>query len=187
MKIIFTFLFTCGAAFALNAQVESDKPIVLTGTDGERYVTGLELPVNAVDAANKAYVDAAVSGSGGGGAILNTLGDGGLPTTMSAESSTTMNFVAAIDYCRNLDESTYTDWRFPSYEEVIYMRANDATYANIPSPSSTNNFWVFTLPSMPIGSSSGSGQWGSAMNFGNSTLTTWLISNTANNRARCVR
>jgi hypothetical protein len=182
-NLLFTLslLATCTGAFS---QVESDKPIVLTGGTGERYITGLEAPMNGPDAVNKDYVDAAVSGSGGGPS-LTTLGNGSLPTMMSDESSTGMNYIAALDYCRNLEEDSHTDWRLPSFEEVLYLRANDATFANIPVPSSTNEFWTYALPTKITGSSNGNVVRCISMNFGSSAFNTWNANSLL--RARCVR
>jgi len=178
LLISFSIVFST----SLYAQVETDKPIVLTGADGERYVTGLELPVNNVDAASKEYVDAAVAGSGGGGAVMTTLGSGSLPTMMSAESGTTHTLIGAVDYCRNLDEDSHSDWRLPSMEEVFYLRANDATYGNIPNPSSTNNFWVYAIPTLVTGNVA---MRGIVMNFSDSSMSGTLTTNAF--RVRCVR
>jgi len=140
MKTPFLLLFVFASAFA-SSQVETDKPIVLTGADGERYVTGLELPLNGADATSKDYVDAAVAGSGGGGAIMNTLGSGSLPTMMSASSAAgSLNLLASVAYCRNLTEGDFTDWRYPTVEEVLYILNNDAAYATIPNVTEATYF-----------------------------------------------
>jgi len=139
LLISFSIVFST----SLCAQVETDKPIVLTGADGERYVTGLELPVNNVDAASKEYVDAAVSASGGGTPI-QTLGTGSLPTMMSAFSPTGGNsLLASFTYCRNLSESSFTDWRVPTLEEVFYFLNNDDAYAGITNPTESLYFTAY--------------------------------------------
>jgi len=162
------------------AQVETDKPIILTGADGERYVTGLELPVNGVDATNKDYVDAAVSASGGG-FHLSTFGNGSLPTMMSDESSTTMTFFPVIDYCRSLVEGGHDDWRIPTVEEVIYLRASDAHYPNIPNPTASNWFWAYSM------AGGGDAYHAFAFHFGAQTAGRMSSWTSGPYRARCVR
>jgi hypothetical protein len=127
-------------AMTAFTQVEIDKPVQLTGGTGERYVTGLEMPVNNADAVNKEYVDAAVSASGGGG--LHTLGDGSLPTMLSAVSPTPRNYFSGISYCRNLTENSHSDWRLATFQEVSYLLSDDAIYATIPDPTSATYFYV---------------------------------------------
>lgn len=65
-KLLLLSLSAVCVCTAFHAQVEIDKPIHLTGADGERTITQLENPVNATDAANKAYVDEQVSTFGAG-------------------------------------------------------------------------------------------------------------------------
>jgi hypothetical protein len=50
----------------INAQVEVNKPIQLTGESGDRKITNLETPVQDSDAANKEYVDTQISSLSGG-------------------------------------------------------------------------------------------------------------------------
>jgi len=103
---------------------------------------------------------------------------------MSEESGAGMNFMAAVDYCRNLEESSFTNWRMPTPDEAIYLRANDATYSNIPTPTSTNAFWTYGPASDGTGGSTATVR-GVIINFGSSSasLTSWANTN----RARCVR
>jgi hypothetical protein len=42
----------------------------------------------------------------------------GTPTTMSAESTATMNFGDAVRHCRDLTEGGFTDWSLPSMAEI---------------------------------------------------------------------
>lgn len=64
------------------------------------------------DAANKAYVDAAVAGGGGGG---NNVGANISEFTVTKSSSIT--FVNCITTCRNATDNGHNDWRVPSMDE----------------------------------------------------------------------
>ncbi|MCC6600035.1 MAG: DUF1566 domain-containing protein [Crocinitomicaceae bacterium] len=116
---------------AAQAQVEVDKTIDLTGADGQRMLTNLEAPVNPTDAVNKEYVDAAVAASGGANF-----------TMISNESSTSMNLKNALAYCRNLNESSYSDWQMPTQSELFVLLSKGGNNLVIPNPDSNNFFWV---------------------------------------------
>jgi len=118
-------LFTC---FAF-AQVEIDQAIELTGADGNRAVRNLESPVDNTDAVNKAYVDGAVSASGGGGLSM-----------LSNESGTAMNFGAAVRYCHDLEEGDFTDWRMPRATELIILASTGGVAVS--SNTSANFIWI---------------------------------------------
>jgi hypothetical protein len=107
-------------AAGLQAQVEIDRPVVLTGGEGERHITGLELPVTDTEAASKEYVDAAVSASGGGGGYHPK------PLAISDKSSSTMTFSAAVQYCESLSEAGEDDWRLPNFDELLYFAGSTA-------------------------------------------------------------
>lgn len=99
-------------------------------------ITNLATCTNDNDAANKAYVDAAVAGGGGGGSA-------NYPTFMSDESASTMNMMDAARYCNTLSQDGYTDWRIPSLYEVIYVVSVSTTA--ISNPTSGNYFWCSDL------------------------------------------
>jgi hypothetical protein len=47
-------------------------------------------------------------------------------TMKSSLSPTALNLYASINYCINLDEGGYTDWRLPTYDEVMdYLSASN--------------------------------------------------------------
>lgn len=180
MKILFSLTAALAFSTSLVAQLEIDNAIILTGGTGERYVTGLELPVNNPDAANKEYVDAAVSASGGGG-HLHTLGNGSLPTMMSTASPTTHSYFQAINYCRNLVESGHSDWRLMTFDELSYMLSDDDIYPTIPNPTESTYFAV-AMQAGP-GNSSNYGRYILRFSDGSSGFTT--LSDVWN--TRCVR
>lgn len=127
MKDLFLTLLLAGCIHA-NAQIQVDRPIQLTGGNGERSVLNLEAPVNGTDAVNKDYVDTAVAATGGGD-----------PTMISDESATAVTFGAAIAYCRTLTYGGYSDWHMPTYHEVISVVSRGGV--TVPNASSANNFW----------------------------------------------
>ena len=134
-------------------------------------IENLATPVNPADAVTKDYVDNQiinVSGSGGGTCIC--------PNMVSDESAQSMNFHAAITYCQNLNESGFSDWRFPNVLELLDAFRN----ASVPvtNPTSGNWIWCFSNP----------GQthyyhWNTKFSdFGSTQFST-----TNNQYARCVR
>jgi hypothetical protein len=102
-------------------------------------IENLATPVNPADAVTKDYVDNQiinVSGSGGGTCFC--------PSMMSDESQQTMNFMAALSYCRNLNEGGFSDWQLPNTLEVFQLMRNPAVL--IPNSGSSNMFWVVSQP-----------------------------------------
>jgi len=85
------------------------------------------------DAANKEYVDNAVS-AGGGGAM---------PSMLSDESASTYNFRNALEYCINLTEGSYTDWYMPTIDEIWHIFMHSSSVIN--QSTSTNRIWTRTL------------------------------------------
>lgn len=130
---------TSSTALALNAGGSNQNVnLVPTGTGtvdvASRKITSVGTPTATTDAATKAYVDAAA-------------GSGGLPTMISAEAAGTYSLSTAMAYCRSLnaacartsedtacDATTYSDWRLPSYEEMLLFTA----------VSTTPNSWLWT-------------------------------------------
>jgi hypothetical protein len=167
MKTPFFILLTTFSISAFS-QVEIDQKVVLTGTDGNRMIQQLEAPVDATDAVNKAYVDNAVSGSGGGFQ----------PTMISNESATAMNFINAMRYCRDLEEGDFSDWRMPSHEQLVEAYVIGGNTVN--NDTSSNYFWVGNNP----GSASASSAY-RAFRFSDSSLT--VASGTTTYHVRCVR
>jgi hypothetical protein len=128
MKNLFA-LTTSLLAISSFAQVEVDKGISLTGTNGERYVTNLEVPVNGTDAVNKDYVDGLVSANGPASF-----------TMITDESATAMNFGSAIRYCRNLTEGGNSDWKLPTFQELIEVISKGGN--TVPNDSSSSYLWL---------------------------------------------
>ncbi|MCC6601108.1 MAG: DUF1566 domain-containing protein [Crocinitomicaceae bacterium] len=161
----------------MAAQVEVDKSIQMTGADGDRYISNLELPVAGSHAASKDYVDAAVAATGGSG--MFTIGNGSAPTMLSAASSSTLSLLGCINYCRNLVESGYSDWRMPTYMEVLYLLSDDVLYAAIPNPTENKYFYVIN--------DFGNNNYGRLyVNFSNSDIGIDNMYSTSYS-ARCVR
>jgi hypothetical protein len=120
------------ASQILTGQIEIDRSVHLTGGTGNSSITGLaDAPVADSDAVNKAYVDAAVSATGGGSG-LPSLGDNGYPTMMSTYSSGNYGVIGSLHYCRNLVEGGYSDWRMPTVAEAYYLYSKDELFAGIP-------------------------------------------------------
>lgn len=117
------------ASSSLIAQLEVDRPIHMTGGAGDRYISNLEAPAAGTHAANKDYVDAVVSASGGDGR----------PTMISNESATAMTFGAALRYCKQLNEGEHTDWYLPNEKELFYVLSKGGI--PVSNDNSTNNIW----------------------------------------------
>lgn len=166
MKISLLSIAFIGAIF-VHAQVEIDQRIVLSGSDGNRMIEQLETPVNSTDAANKAYVDNAVSASGSP-----------VKTRLSDESPSNLNFGGAMRYCRDLEESGFDDWEMPTLEEVVKVYSR-GTYS-VPNGMSSNYFWTFALQ--------GANAWDHThiFRFSDGGITIGP-STSASYRARCVR
>jgi len=157
------------SAGVVSAQVDIDKTINLTGADGDRKITNLELPVDGTDAANKDYVDTSVSASGGGG----------LPTMITDESATNMNFGEAVRYCNALDQGGHSDWRLPTWGELLsVLSQGGVTVANA---SSAN--YIFFQGQFAQGSSTFLNQY--RLSDGTLSGTSYWAAITG--RARCVR
>ena len=100
-------------------------------------IENLATPVNPADAVTKDYVDNQiinVSGSGGGTCFC--------PSMLSNESAQTMTFPSAINYCRNLNENGFSDWRLPTHVE-IYQLFRDPS-VSISNSTSSNYLWCFS-------------------------------------------
>jgi len=93
-------------------------------------ITDLATCTQNFDAANKEYVDNAIGSvsAGGGGSTV--------PSMISDESVTAYTYSQAVQYCDNLVEGGYNDWRLPDAYEIQY-------FAGIPSASS-NFLWTKT-------------------------------------------
>ena len=100
--VLLTVIISLGFSSTLNV----DGALRVDGR-----ITNVSAPINNTDAATKAYVDAAV---------LNA----GKPTMVSARSASIMEWRQAVDWCRNLEEGGYTDWRLPTVEELVYVMCN---------------------------------------------------------------
>ncbi|MEI6767132.1 MAG: hypothetical protein WCM76_15990 [Bacteroidota bacterium] len=97
-------------------------------------ITNLATCTNNPDAANKAYVDAQIALVGGSGGST-------VPVMISDESTSSMNFRMACDYCRTLTEGGFTDWRIPSYYDMWTVVSNTI----YPIPSSTSSSWLWLM------------------------------------------
>lgn len=61
-----------------------------------------------------------ITGSSSSGSNTpSTLGSG-MPTMISNESSNQMDFISAMIYCNDLQESGYDDWVLPNYDQLTY-------------------------------------------------------------------
>ncbi|MCC6600013.1 MAG: hypothetical protein IT223_04985 [Crocinitomicaceae bacterium] len=125
-KILFA-LFLFGSV-STYSQIEIDKSIQLTGSNGDRAITNLEAPVAATDAVNKAYVDNAVAAGGGW-----------QPAMISDESANAMSLGDALRYCKALTEGGYNDWRLPDFNTLLdALSTGGLTVSN---NNSTNYIW----------------------------------------------
>jgi hypothetical protein len=132
-------------------------------------IVNLATCTDNLDAANKAYVDAQVALVGGSGGPA-------MPTMISDQSSSTMNYRSACDYCRTLTEGGYTDWYIPNFEQFWYVISSTTA----PIPNSTSN--VYSWVNQPDG---GYGYYILIVNIANGNASRDSGSNP--NYVRCVR
>jgi hypothetical protein len=130
MKKLSIYLFVGMISSSAYSQVLIDKPIQLSGSNAsDRMITNLSAPVAGTDAVNKDYVDAQIATvSGGGGSSM--------PSMMSNEA-TALSFSGAVQYCKNLVESSFSDWRLPTIDELVYFVGDPGV--------STNYLWTKSL------------------------------------------
>lgn len=97
-------------------------------------ITSVALCTDNLDAANKQYVDTAVSASGGSGGCVSK------PEMISEESSP-LSYPDAIQYCETLSEGGFSDWRMPDANEIQFFTK---------MPGATSDFlWTKSL-SAPV-------------------------------------
>jgi hypothetical protein len=89
---------------------------------------------NNPDAANKAYVDAQIALVGGSSPNCCN------PTMISDESPSAVNLRVACEYCRSLTEGGFTDWRLPTFHELLYVLSSSPN--PIPNDQSTSYIWI---------------------------------------------
>ena len=119
-----------------------------------------------LDAANKEYVDNAVAAGGGSG----------MPSMISNESASTMNFGAALRYCKNLNEGGFTNWYLPTFEELTYILSIGGI--NVSNESSNNDIWARQINSYASNRVQ-------SINFNTGAVS--APSGDSNNYVRCVR
>ena len=103
-----------GSAYAAISTVSSGDP--LTADSWNQIVNKFDgIWENSV----KQYVDATVSANSWGYPVTSSL---------SNVSSSKMYFKDAINYCHNLSENWFSDWRLPTSDELIqYVWSSKAT------------------------------------------------------------
>lgn len=134
-------------------------------------IQNVPAPVNQGDAVNKAYVDNLVAASGSGAAA---------PTMVSNESSLSYNFAGALQYCRSLNEGSFSDWRLPHFDELIDALSNPAI--SITNMTSSSIIWTRSIH-------------GYNTSYAEQTYVAYVLNNGASyqargsqsNRVRCVR
>jgi len=94
-----------------------------------KKITNLATCTHNLDAANKEYVDNAVGAGGGAGYSL--------PSMISNESLSDYTLSEAVDYCNNLSEGGFNDWRLPLFDEMSLFFGSDA--------GATEYLWTRTM------------------------------------------
>ena len=87
---------------------------------GNNKITNLATCTQNLDAANKAYVDALVAGLPAGSGCC------GPPQMLSPVSPASYSISGAVAYCDNLNYGGYTDWRLPTFGEIVYFIGSTA-------------------------------------------------------------
>ncbi len=93
----------------------------------------------------------------------NTDNGGGGPTgcasciSMVSDISTyAMQWGACASFCRDKDDSGFTDWRMPTFEEVIYYTSGAS---NITFTASSNYIWTSTPYDAKVATTASYGSW----------------------------
>jgi len=103
-------------------------------------ITNLATCTQNYDAANKEYVDAVSAGGGSGS-----------PTMLSDRSASSYNLAGAVNYCRNLNESGYSDWHLPKIDDLMYLLSLGG--ATVTNPGTGGRLWTssWTMTTYPTG------------------------------------
>ena len=130
-------IWIVATAYATLTTVSSGDP--LTADSWNAVINKINSTnTNSNDLVTKSYVDSAILASN-----WTTFPN---INNISQKSSSKLGFIDALDYCRNLNESWFNDWRVPSSKELLLnlhiSNQNDYIWTISRSPVKT---WALTI------------------------------------------